>query len=193
MPARDLTALIEDIRTNAGKITMATAGVGTGSHLAAVLLQKALGVQFPLVHYRGGGPALQDLIGGHVDIMCNQAAVFLPQVKEGQLKAYAVLAAERLREAPDIPTTDEAGLPGLHASIWNGLWAPKNTPADVVETLNGAVRLALADEATRRAIDTLAYEFPPPDQMTPQALAAFQRAEIEKWWPIVKEVIPKAE
>jgi tripartite-type tricarboxylate transporter receptor subunit TctC len=172
---------------------MATAGVGTGSHFAAILLQSLTHTRFPLVHYRGGGPALQDLLGGQVDLMTNQAAVFLPQVREGTIKAYAVLAENRLPQAPEIPTSDEAGLPGFHVSVWNGFWVPKGTPKDVIATLNAAVvKILAAPEVHQRLID-LAYEIPRADQQTPESLGALQRSEIEKWWPIIKAANVKAE
>ena len=174
------------LKANQDKVAMATAGVGTGSHFAAVLLQNLTGTSFPLVHYRGGGPALQDLLSGQVDLMTNQAAVFLPHVREGSLKALAVLARQRLAQAPEVPTSDEAGLPGFEVSIWNGFWAPRGTPDEVVAKLNAAVVNALAEPELRQRLIDLAYEMPPPAEQTPQALGALQRAEIAKWWPIIK-------
>jgi tripartite-type tricarboxylate transporter receptor subunit TctC len=193
LPAANLGELVSWLKANQDKVSMATAGVGTGSHFAAVLLQSLTGTTFPLVHYRGGGPALQDLLSGQVDLMTNQAAVFLPHVRAGSIKAYAVLAPDRLPQAPEIPTADEAGLPGFHVSVWNGFWAPKGTPRDVIATLNAAVVSILAEPELRRRLIDLAYELPPREQQTPAALGALQKAEIEKWWPIIKAAHVKAE
>jgi tripartite-type tricarboxylate transporter receptor subunit TctC len=186
LPVANLSELASWLKANQDKVAMATAGVGTGSHFAAILLQSLTGTSFPLVHYRGGGPALQDLLSGQVDLMTNQAAVFLPHAREGSIKVLAVLAKERLPQAPEIPTADEAGLPGFHISIWNGFWAPRGTPDEVIDKLNAAVVRALGDPELRQRLIDLAYEMPEPQQETPQALGALQRAEIEKWWPIIK-------
>jgi tripartite-type tricarboxylate transporter receptor subunit TctC len=174
-------------------VLLPSAGVGTGSHFAAVLLQSLTGTKFPLVHYRGGGPALQDLLSGQVDLMTNQAAVFLPHGRAGTIKVYAVLADARLLQAPEIPTADEAGLPGFHVSVWNGLWAPRGAPPEVIAKLNAAVVNILAEPELRQRLIDLAYEIPPREQQTPAALGALQRAEIEKWWPIIKAAKVKAE
>jgi tripartite-type tricarboxylate transporter receptor subunit TctC len=192
-PAGNLSELVSWLEVNQDKVAMATAGVGTGSHFAAVLLQRLTGTAFPLVHYRGGGPALQDLLSGQVDLMTNQAAVFLPHARAGSIKVFAVLAEQRLPQAPDIPTADEAGLPDFHVSVWNGIWAPKGTPPEVIAKLNAAVVNILAEPALRARLIDLAYEFPPRAQQTPQALGALQRAEIEKWWPIIKAAGIRAE
>jgi tripartite-type tricarboxylate transporter receptor subunit TctC len=193
LPAGDLSALVAWLKANQDKVSMATAGVGTGSHFAAVLLQSLTGTTFPLVHYRGGGPALQDLLSGQVDLMTNQAAVFLPHARAGSIKVFAVLAKERLVQAPEIPTADEAGLPGFHMSVWNGFWAPKGTPRDVIARLNAAVVDVLAEPQLHQRLIDLAYEIPPRGQQTPEALGALQRAEIAKWWPIIKAANVKAE
>ena len=193
LAAGDLSELVAWLKANQDKVSMATAGVGTGSHFAAVLLQSLTGTKFPLVHYRGGGPALQDLLSGQVDLMTNQAAVLLPQARAGSIKVFAVLAKERLVQAPEIPTADEAGLPGFHLSIWNGFWAPKGTPRDVIAKLNAAVVDILAEPEPRQRLVDLAYEIPPRAQQTPEALGALQKAEIEKWWPIIKAAHVKAE
>jgi tripartite-type tricarboxylate transporter receptor subunit TctC len=193
LPAGDLSELVAWLKANQDKVSMATAGFGTGSHFAAVLLQSLTGTTFPLVHYRGGGPALQDLLSGQVDLMTNQAAVFLPHARAGTIKVFAVLAKERLVQAPEIPTADEAGLPGFHVSVWNGFWAPKGTPRDVIGRLNAAVVNILAEPDLHQRLIDLAYEIPPRAQQTPETLGALQRAEIEKWWPIIKAANVKAE
>ena len=185
-PANDLRELVAWLKANQDKVAVGTAGVGTASHFSALLLQSLTGTHFPLVHYRGGGPALQDLLSGQIDLMTNQASVFLPQGRAGNIKVYAALAPMRLPQAPEIPTSDEAGLPGFHMSNWNGFWAPRGTPANVIAKLNAAVVSILAEPATRARLIELAYEIQPREEETPQALAALQRAEIAKWWPIIK-------
>src|SRR6202035_4679372 len=132
------------------------------------------GTTFPLVHYRGGGPALQDLLSGQVDLMTNQAVVFLPHARSGSIKAFAVLAKDRLVQAPEIPTADEAGLPGFEVSVWNGFWAPKGTPKEVVSKLNAAVVSILAEPDLRQRLIDLTYEIQPREQQTPEALGALQ-------------------
>lgn len=185
-PAANLTELIGWLKSNQDKVSMATAGVGTGGHFGAVLLQNLTHTEFPLVHYRGGGPALQDLLAGHVDLTTNQATVFLPHMREGTLKVFAVLADHRLPQAPELPTSDEAGLPGFHVSNWNGFWAPKGTPQEVIMTLNRAVAKIMADPAMTQKLLNLTYEIPSLQEQTPEALTKLQKTEIEKWWPIIK-------
>ena len=136
--------------------------------------------------YRGTAPALRDLLAGQIDIMIDQAANSIPQVRAGTIKAYAVTDKARLAAAPDIPTADEAGVPGLHISIWHALWMPKGTPKDIIAKLNAAVVETLADANARQRLADLGQDIPPREQQTPQALAAYQKAEIEKWWPIIK-------
>jgi tripartite-type tricarboxylate transporter receptor subunit TctC len=186
MPANDLRELIAWLKANPDKASLGTNGPGSAAHLAGLLLQKETGTRFGFVPYRGTAPAQQDLVGGQIDMMIDLAANSLPQVRSGSFKAYAVTARTRLAAAPGIPTVDEAGAPGLYVSAWNGLWAPKGTPRDVIGKLNSAVVDALADPAVRRRLADLGYEIPPREQQTPEALGAFQKAEIEKWWPIIK-------
>ncbi len=186
LPASNLAELVTWLKANQDKVSMATAGVGTGGHFGAVLLQNLTHTEFPLVHYRGGGPALSDLLAGHVDLTTNQATVFLPHMREGTIKVFAVLADHKLAQAPEIPTADEAGLPGFHVSNWNGFWAPKGTPKDVIARLNAAVIKVMADPAMTQQLLKLTYEIPAASEQTPEALAKLQKAEIEKWWPIIK-------
>jgi tripartite-type tricarboxylate transporter receptor subunit TctC len=193
MPATDLKELIAWLKANSAKATQGTAGHGSGSHVSGVYLQKITGAQFQFVPYRGAGPAMQDLVAGQIDIMVDQAANSLPQVRSGLIKAYAVTDKTRLAAAPDIPTVDEAGAPGLHISIWHALWMPKGTPKEIIAKLNAAVVGTLADTNARQRLADLGQEIPPREQQTPQALAVYHKAEIEKWWPVIKAANIKGE
>ena len=186
VPAKSLDELVAWMKAVREQVLVATSGVGTSPHVAGVMLQHLTGAPIQLVHYRGGAPALQDLVSGQVDLNMNQASVFLPYLNDDRIRIYAVLAKARLPQAPDVPTVDEAGLPGFHLSSWNGIWAPKGTPKDVVGKLNAAVVDALNDAAVRRRFSDLGQVIPPPDQLTPDAFGAYQKAEIDKWWPIIK-------
>jgi tripartite-type tricarboxylate transporter receptor subunit TctC len=193
LPANDLKSLIAWLKSNADKATAGTGGVGAPGHIAGIFFQKMTDTQFQFVPYRGTAPAMRDLMAGQIDIMIDQASNILPQLKAGTIKAFAVTSKERLASAPDVPTVDEAGLPGLHVSVWHGLWAPKATPVDVIAKLNAAVVKSLGEPGTREKLAALGQDIPPPEQLTPQALGAYQKAEIEKWWPIVKAAGIKAE
>jgi tripartite-type tricarboxylate transporter receptor subunit TctC len=191
--AKDLNELIAWLKANDGTVTAGTAGVGSGSHFSGVYLQNLIGAKFQFVPYRGTGPALQDLVAGQIDMIVDQASNSLPHVRAGNIKAYAVTANTRLPAAPDIPSVDEAGLPGFHVSLWSGLWVPKGTPKEVVAKLNAAVMDAFADPAVRRRLGDLGLEIPPREKQTPEALGVHQRAEVEKWWPIIKAANIKPE
>jgi tripartite-type tricarboxylate transporter receptor subunit TctC len=186
IPAKNLVELIAWVKGAAGHLLVATSGVGTSPHVAGVMLQHLAEAPVQLVHYRGGAPALQDLIAGQVDVNMNQASVFLPYLNDDRIRIYAVLSKARLPQAPNIPTVDEAGLPGFYLSSWNGIWAPKGTPKHVVATLNAAVVETLNEPTVRQRFVDLGQVIPPPDQLTPEAFGAYQKAEIEKWWPIIK-------
>ena len=151
-----------------------------------MLFQKVTGTRYQFVPYRGLAPAMQDLLAGRVDIMIDVPTSSLQHVRAGSIKAYAVLSTKRLALAPDIPTVDEAGLPGFHASVWYALWAPKGTPRDVIGKVNAAAVEALADSTVRQRLSDIGQEIFPREQQTPEALGALQKAEIEKWWPIIK-------
>jgi tripartite-type tricarboxylate transporter receptor subunit TctC len=183
---RDLKEFIAWLKANPDKASAATVGVGSGSHMCGIHFQNITGTKFQFVPYRGGAPAMQDLIAGQVDFMCDFAGNSLPNVRNGQIKPYAVMAKARWFAAPEVPTFEEMGVPGLIMSFWHGLWVAKGTPPDIVEKLNGAMRAALADPTVRQRYVDMGQEIPPREQQTPQALAAHHKAEIEKWWPIIK-------
>jgi tripartite-type tricarboxylate transporter receptor subunit TctC len=184
LPANDVKELIAWLKAN--KATSGSVGVGGPTDLSALSFQKQTGTQFQFVPYRGGAPLIQDMLAGQIDIAFGQAANYLAQVRQGQLKAYAVLAKQRWWAAPDVPTMDEAGVPGLRASFWHGLWAPKGTPKEIVARLDAAIVETLADPAVVQRLMDIGQDIWPRDKQTPEALAAQQKAEIEVWWPIIK-------
>ena len=193
VPAKDLKELLAWLKANQDKVSAGSIGVGSAAHVAGVHFQNLTGLKFQYVPYRGAAPALQDLMGGQIDFLFDHLAHSLPHVREGKIRAYAVTAATRSPSAPDIPTFDEAGVPGLYVSIWYGIWAPKGTPKEVIAKLNAAVMDALADPGVRQRLSDLGQVIPPREQQTPEALAAHHKAEIEKWWPMIKAAGIKAE
>jgi tripartite-type tricarboxylate transporter receptor subunit TctC len=193
LPASDLKELIAWLKANPDRASMGTTGAGGPGHLLALLLQRETGTRFGLVPYRGANPAVQDVVAGQIDMMISNPATSLPHVRAGKIKAFAVTAKNRLAVAPEIPSVDEAGLPGLHFSLWAALFAPRDTPKDIIGKLNAAAANTLADPAIRKKLADQGFEIPPREQQTPEALAAYQRAEIEKWWPIIKAAGIKAE
>jgi tripartite-type tricarboxylate transporter receptor subunit TctC len=192
-PPTTLSEFIAWLRANPGKASAGTVGPGSVGHIVGLFFQKETGTQFQFVPYRGLAPAMQDMIAGQIDLMFDTSANSLPQVRSGNVKAFGVTSKTRLAIAPDIPTMEESGLPGLQMSNWRGLWAPKGTPRDVILKLNSAVRGALADANVRKRLGDLGQELFPPEQLTPEALGTRQAAEIERWWPIIKAANIKAQ
>ena len=193
LPATNLRELVAWLKANPGKVTLAEPGAGSPPHIAGIFFEKLTNTEILFVPYRGGGPAMQDLIAGHIDLNMGQVSVALPQVNAGTVKAFAVTSEDRIAAAPNVPTTDEAGVPGLHLSVWHGLWVPKGTPREIVVKLNAAVVAALADPIVQQRLAQLGQDIPPRAQQTPEALRAYQKAEIDKWWPIIKAANIKVE
>jgi tripartite-type tricarboxylate transporter receptor subunit TctC len=193
LPPKDAAELIAWLKANPGKASSGTIGTGSPSHVLGVLFKQKTGTQFEFVPYRGATPAMQDLIAGQIDLRFgSEASQTLPYLHSKTIKAFAILGQKRWSAAPDIPTIDEAGVPGLHLPFWNGMWAPADTPGDVVAKINGAVRKALADAALQQRLRNIGLEIPAPQDQSPEALAALQKAEIDKWWPVIKAAGIKA-
>jgi tripartite-type tricarboxylate transporter receptor subunit TctC len=186
LPPKDLKELLAWLKANPGKASVGIPGVGSTGHLAGILFQKETGTQFQAVPYRGNAPALQDLIAGQIDFVIEPASNFYEQVRAGTIKPYAITSMTRISAAPNIPTANEAGVPGSQASLWYGLWVPKGTPKDIVAKLNATMIRTLDDAAVKKRFADLGLQALPRAQQTPEALRAFQKAEAEKWWPIIK-------
>jgi tripartite-type tricarboxylate transporter receptor subunit TctC len=193
LPVSDAKGLIAWLKANPDKASMATVGAGSAAHLCGVNFEQGSGTRFQFVPYRGAAPAMQDLVAGQIDMFCGDASNIYPFVQSGRAKAFAIMNRTRWHNAPNLPTMEEVGVPGASIPFWNGLWAPKGTPADVIAKLNAAVVDTLADPAVRKRLDELGLEIPARDQQTPQALFAYHKAEIEKWWPMIKAANIKPE
>jgi tripartite-type tricarboxylate transporter receptor subunit TctC len=193
LPVTSVAQLIGWLKANPDKATAGTAGPGSTSHVSAVKFRALTGTQFGFVPYRGLGPAMRDLVAGHIDLVFDLAANSVPQVRAGTIKALAVTSASRLVSAPEIPTVDEAGLPGFHFVNWHAIWAPRGTPAEMVAHLNAAIRKVLADPPASRRLADIGQQIPPPERQMTEALAAYQHEEIVRWWPFIKAAEAKAE
>jgi tripartite-type tricarboxylate transporter receptor subunit TctC len=193
VPAKSLKELIEWLKARPAPATAGTAGAGSGSHIAGLYFENVTGIKLQYVPYRGTAPAMNDLIAGQIDLIVDQTSNSIGQVRAGNIRAYAITADKRLEQAPDVPTTDEAGLPGFHMTLWSGLWVPKDTPKDIVAKLNASVVDALNDPAVRGQLENLGLQMPPADQLSPEALGSWQKAEIAKWWPMLKAANVKVE
>ena len=193
LPADDLKGLIAWLRANPDKASVGIAGVGATGHLTGISFQKEIGTKFQFVPYRGNAPAMQDLLAGQIDFMIEPSSNFKSLVAAGSVKPFAITGRTRLPSSPDIPTADEAGLPGFFASLWYGLWVPRDTPKDIVAKLNATLVQVLADPAVKKRLDDLGIQITPLAQQSPEALRAFQKAEADRWWPIIKASGIKAE
>ena len=193
VPAKSLQELLAWLKARPAPATAGTAGAGSGSHIAGLYFENVSGIKLQYVPYRGTGPAMNDLVAGQIDLIVDQTSNSISQVRAGKIRAYAVTSDKRLESAPDVPTTDEAGLPGFHMTLWSGLWVPKGTPKEIVTKLNAAAVAALNDPAVRKQLESLGLQMPPKDQLAPEALGAWQKAEIEKWWPVIKAANVKVE
>jgi tripartite-type tricarboxylate transporter receptor subunit TctC len=193
VPAKSLQELLAWLKARPTPATAGTAGAGSGSHIAGLYFENVTGIKLQYVPYRGTAPAMNDLVAGQIDLIVDQTSNSIGQVRAGNIRAYAVTSDKRLDSASDIPTTDEAGLPGFHMTLWSGLWVPKDTPKAIVAKLNAAAVDALNDPTVRKQLENLGLQMPPRDQLAPEALGARQKAEIAKWWPMIKAADVKVE
>ena len=193
LPASNLKELVEWLKANPDKASASSTGTASIARFCGMAFQSATATKIQYVPYRGGAPALNDLVAGQIDLNCDLAANSLAQYRAGNIKALAVMTRTRWSAAPEVPSVDEAGFPGLYFGTWHGFWLPKNTPADIVDKISESAHAAMADPAVRQRIAALGMDLPPADIRTPAAFAAFYKSEIEKWWPIVKAAGVKAE
>jgi tripartite-type tricarboxylate transporter receptor subunit TctC len=193
VPADNMREFIAWLKANSDKASMGSVGAGSPGYLLGVMLRKETETNFQIAVYRGVALAMQDLVGGQIDMAFSNPATAMPNVRSGAIKAFAVTAPNRLRIASDVPSMDEAGMPGLHFSLWAGLFAPKGTPREIVATLSKAAADAMADPGLREKLISQGFEIAPRERQTPEALAAHQQAEIKKWWPIMRDAGIKAQ
>jgi tripartite-type tricarboxylate transporter receptor subunit TctC len=193
LPADDLKGLIAYLKANPDKASVGIAGVGATGHLTGISFQKETGTRFQFVPYRGNAPAMQDLLAEQIDFMIEPSSNFKSLVGAGSVKPYAITGRTRLPSSPDIPTADEAGVPGFFASLWYGLWVPKDTPKDIIAKLNATMVQVLADPSVQKRFDELGIQITPLARQSPEALRGFQKAEAERWWPIIKASNLKSE
>src|SRR4051812_4630936 len=186
VPAKTLQELLAWLKSRPTPAAAGTAGAGSGTHIAGLYFENITGIKLQYVPYRGSGPAMNDLVSGQIDLIIDQTSNSIGQVRAGNIRAYAITDDKRVESAADIPTVDEAGLPGFHMTLWSGFWVPKDTPKEIVAKLNAATVEALNDPAVRKQLENLGLQMPPKNQLTPDALGAWQKAEIAKWWPMIK-------
>ena len=193
VPAKSLKEFLAWLKAQPKPPTAGTAGAGSGSHIAGLYFENVSGIKLQYVPYRGTAPAMNDLVAGQIDLIVDQTSNSIAQVRAGNIRAYAVTDDKRVSSAADIPTVDEAGLPGFHMTLWSGFWVPKDTPKEIVARLNAAVVDALNDPAVRKQLENLGLQMPPKNQLTPEALGAWQKAEIAKWWPMIRDANVKVD
>ena len=186
LPTQNAGELIAWLKANPGKASAATVGAGSGAHVCLLYFAQKTGTSFQLVPYRGGAPVMQDLVAGQIDMFCAEASQTLSFLRSGAMRAFAIMSKERWPGAPEVPTMDEVGVPGMYISFWNGLWVPKATPKEIIARLNAAVVDALADPTVRQRLTELGHVIATREEQTPEALGAFHKAEIEQWWPLIK-------
>ena len=193
VPAKSLKEFLAWLKAQPKPPTAGTAGAGSGSHIAGLYFENITGIKLQYVPYRGTAPAMNDLVAGQIDLIVDQTSNSIGQVRAGNIRAYAITDAKRVEQVSDIPTVDEAGLPGFHMTLWSGLWLPKGTPKEIVAKLNAATIDAFNDPTVRKQLENLGLQMPPKDQLTPAALGAWQKAEIAKWWPMIRDANVKVE
>jgi len=193
VPAKSLGELLAWLKARPAPAAAGTAGAGSGSHIAGLYFENVTGIRLQYVPYRGTGPAMNDLVAGQIDLIVDQLSNSINQVRAGTIRGYAVTDAKRAESATDIPTADEAGLPGFHMTLWSGLWVPKGTPKEIITRLNAAAVEALNDPSVRKQLENIGLQMPPQNQLSPQALGDWQKAEIAKWWPMLKAANVKVE
>src|SRR5712671_801135 len=186
VPAKSLKELLAWLKARPAPAAAGTAGAGSGSHIAGLYFENVTGIKLQYVPYRGTAPAMNDLVAGQIDLIVDQTSNSIGQVRAGTIRGYAVTDSKRAESATDIPTADEAGLPGFHMTLWSGIWVPKGTPKEIIAKLNAATVDALNDPGVRKQLENIGLQMPPKDQLTPQALGDWQKAEIAKWWPMIK-------
>ena len=186
LPANTIQELIAWLKANPDKATAVSVGAGSGAHICGLYFMDKTGTKFQFAQYRGGAPAMGDLVGNQIDLMCAEASQTLAHVRGGKMKAFAVMGSKRWAPLPDVPTMEEVGVIGMRIEFWHGMWAPKGTPKDVVAKLNGAVIKALDDPAVQKRVDALGMSIPGKAELTPKALLDYHKAELDKWWPIIK-------
>ncbi len=186
-PAENLQQLIAYVKANKDKVTLANAGLGAVSHLCGMMFMSAIATDLTTVPYKGTGPAMTDLLGGQVDLLCDQTTQTVPMIRDGRVKIYGVTSTSRLAALPSVPTLDEQGLKGFEVKVWHGVYAPKGTPREITEKLNRALREALADAAVVKRMSDLSSDIPPADKISPEGLRTHLQAEIAKWGPVIKK------